>query len=191
MPERMLRASLGLQELVPLLTEADHPAVLDLGCVWQATVAFFTDVGCKVYTEDVFRGLSDALTESSPEAPSLEERFMAGVLQYPDRTFRGILGWDLFDYLPNELVEPLASRVHDLLEPGGALLLLCHNRLEGNGFIRYRVADPRSLELVPAPLPLRLQRVYANRALLNLFASFRSSRTFVGRDNLREVFLLK
>ena len=32
---------------------------------------------------------------------------------------------------------------------------------------------------------------YPNRALLNLFSAFRTSRTFVGRDNLRELLLLK
>ncbi|MBI4467100.1 MAG: class I SAM-dependent methyltransferase [Acidobacteria bacterium] len=183
------RASLGLQQFVPLLGEAEHPALLDLGCVWQATVAFFTSAGCKVYAEDLFKFLSQTASESGQEAP-LGERFLAAALRYPEGTFRGILAWDLFDYLPDELVEPLAAHLHGLLEPGGALLGLFHNRQEGS-FTRYRVLDGQTLELLPGSLPLSLARAYPNRTLLKLFAAFRSSRTFIGRDNLRELLLVK
>lgn len=184
------RASLALEQFVPLLAEADHPAVLDLGCVWQATVAFFTAAGCKLYTEDLFELLARVASEARPDQPPLQTRFLAAALDYPNQTFRGILAWDLFDYLPEELAEPLAARLHGLLEPGGALLGLFHTRREG-AFTRYRVLNSRTLELVPGSLPLALERAYANRALLNLFAAFRTSRTFVGRDNLRELLLVK
>ena len=185
------RASLGLEQFVPAVIETDRSAVLDLGCVWQSTVSFFTGAGCKLYTEDLFKQLQQARADAKPDAPPLAERFFAGALQYPEETFRGILAWDLFDYLPEELVEPLAARLYALVEPGGALLGLFHNRGESVRFLRYRVLDMRTLELLPGTLPLRLERTYANRALLNLFGAFRSSRTFVGRDNLRELLLVK
>jgi hypothetical protein len=185
------RTSLALEQFIPSLTEVDHPSLLDLGCVWQSTVSFFTQAGCKLYTEDLFNALSLARAETSPEAPPLAQRFLAGVLQHPRENFRGILAWDLFDYLPEELVEPVAARLYELLEPEGMLLLLCHKRPEGTSFTRYRVLDARTLELLPGSLPLSVERSYANRALLNLFAAFRSARNFVGRDNLRELFLTK
>jgi hypothetical protein len=188
---RNTRVSLALEQFVPWLTEVDHPSVLDLGCVWQATVNFFTQAGCKLYTEDLFKALSVARAETLPEAPPLTQRFLANVLQHPEENFRGILAWDLFDYLPGELVEPLAARFHALLEPEGMLLLLCHKRPEGVNFTRYRVLDARTLELLPGSLPLSVGRTYANRDLLKLFAAFRSARNFVGRDNLRELFLVK
>ena len=198
MAGRNLRASLALQQLVPVLSDAAHPAVLDLGCVWQSTVTFFTRLGCKVYTEDLFQSLQQALAETTPQAPPLGERFLKAALEYPAESFRAILAWDLVDYLPEELVEPLAARFHALLEPGGAFFGLFHNRPEETSFTRYRVLDNLTLELLPArpaggpgSLPLRLVRTYPNRALLNLFSAFRTSRTFVGRDNLRELLLLK
>ncbi|MBI2956734.1 MAG: class I SAM-dependent methyltransferase [Acidobacteria bacterium] len=189
-PERT-RASLGLPQFVAALEEVEHPAVLDLGRVWQATVAFFTRRHCKLYTEDLFQAVSDALAETRAEAPPLAERFLAAALPYPEESVRGILAWDVFDYLPDELVEPLAARLSAVLEPGGVFLGLFHNRLEDERFIRYRVLDEHTFELVPGVLALRRRRAFANRALVNLFSGFRSSRTFVGRDNLRELFLLK
>ena len=188
---RTTRTSLALEQFIPSLTEVDHPSVLDLGCVWQSTVTFFTQAGCKLYAEDLFNALSLARAETSPEALPLAQRFLAGVLRHPRENFRGILAWDLFDYLPEELVEPVAARLYELLEPEGMLLLLCHKRPEGTSFTRYRVLNARTLELLPGSLPLSVERTYANRALLNLFAAFRSARNFVGRDNLRELFLTK
>jgi len=188
---RNTRFSLGLEQFVPWLTEVEHPSVLDLGCVWQSTVSFFTQAGCKLYTEDLFKALSLARAETFPEAPPLAQRFLTNILRHPEENFRGILAWDLFDYLPEELVEPVAARLYDLLEPEGMLLLLCHKRAEGVSFTRYRVLDARTLELLPGSLPLSVERTYANRALLDLFAAFRSARNFVGRDNLRELFLTK
>lgn len=190
-PGRNTRTSLGLEQFVSLLADSPHPSLLDLGCVWQATVAFFTQAGCKVYTEDLFQVLQQARTDTRPEAAPLAERFLTGILRYPEGNFLGIIAWDLFDYLPEELTQPLAARLYALLEPGGALLGLFHNRAEETSFTRYRVLDARTLELLPGSLLLPLERTYPNRALLRLFGAFRSSRTFVGRDNLRELFLLK
>jgi hypothetical protein len=188
---RNTRTSLALEQFLPQVTEAEHPSVLDLGHVWQATVSFFTQAKCKLYTEDLFETLHEARAATKPGTPPLVERFLPAVLQYPAGHFRGILAWDLFDYLPEELVEPLAARLYELLEPGGALFLLCHKRKEETPFLRYRVLDGRTLELLPGSLPLQLERTYENRALLNLFSAFHSTRNFIGRDNLRELFVVK
>jgi hypothetical protein len=188
---RSLRTSLGLEEFVDTLEEATHPAVLDLGRVWHSTVSFFTGRGCKIYSEDLFQALHQAIIETSKDSPPLRERFLAAVLQYPEESLRGILAWDLLDYLPEELLHPVAERLWWLLEPGGVFLGLFHNSTNGVEHTRYRVADARTVELLPGSMPLRLQRTLPNRAVLNLFESPHSSRTFVGRDNLREFLVVK
>ncbi|MGH9788079.1 MAG: hypothetical protein ACRD4U_05190 [Candidatus Acidiferrales bacterium] len=188
---RSLRTSLGLEQFVETLEETRHPAVLDLGRVWHSTVSFFTGRGCKLYSEDIFQALHQAIVETGKNSPPLRERFLGSVLQYPEESVRGILAWDLFDYLPEELVHPVAERLWWLLEPGGAFFGLFHNTANGVDHTRYRVADGRTLELLPGSFPLRLQRTMPNRAVLNLFEGAHSSRTFVGRDNLREFLVVK
>ena len=188
---RSLRTSLGLEQFVETLEETSHPAVLDLGRVWHSTVSFFTGRGCKLYSEDIFQALNQAIVETCKDSPPLRERFLASVLQYPEESVRGILTWDLLDYLPEELLHPVAERLWWLLEPGGVFLGLFHNSVSGVEHTRYRVADGRTLELLPGSFPLRLQRALPNRAVLNLFEGAHSSRTFVGRDNLREFLVVK
>ncbi len=188
---RSLRTSLGLEQFVETLEETTHPAVLDLGRVWHSTVSFFTGRGCKLYSEDVFQALHQAIIETGKNSPPLCERFLGAALQYPEESVRGILAWDLLDYLPEELLHPVAERLWWLIEPGGVFLGLFHNSVNGVEHTRYRVADGRTLELLPGTFPLRLQRTLPNRAVLNLFEGAHSSRTFVGRDNLREFLVVK
>ena len=188
---RVVRTSLGLEQFVESLGDVHHPTVLDLGRVWNSTVTFFTGLGCKLYTEDLFQALYQALNENGPDSPPLLERFLGPALQYPEESLRGILAWDLFDYLPEGVVEPVAHRLFDRLEPGGAFLGFFHGRPDNTSFNRYRVLDPHTVELLPGSLPLRQQRSFANRAVLQLFQGAHSSRTFVGRDHLREFFVVK
>ncbi|MCI0402026.1 MAG: hypothetical protein L0212_00700 [Acidobacteria bacterium] len=188
---RALRTSLGLEQFVETVEETRHPAVLDLGRVWHSTVSFFTGRGCKLYSEDLFQSLHQAVIETSKDSPPLRDRFLASVLQYPEESVRGILAWDLLDYLPEELLQPVTERLWWLLEPGGVFLGLFHNSANGVEHTRYRVADARTVELLPGAMPMRLQRAMPNRAVLNLFEGAHSSRTFVGRDNLREFLVVK
>jgi hypothetical protein len=188
---RALRTSLGLEQFVEALEETRHPAVLDLGRVWHSTVSFFTGRGCKLYSEDLFQSLHQAVVETGKDSPPLRQRFLASVLQYPEESVRGILAWDLLDYLPEDLLQPVAARLWWLLEPGGVFLGLFHSSTGGVEHTRYRVTDARTLELLPGAMPMRLQRTIANRAVLNLFEGAHSSRTFVGRDNLREFLVVK
>jgi hypothetical protein len=53
------------------------------------------------------------------------------------------------------------------------------------------VLDAQNLELIPASCPFVPQRVFQNREISNLFCRFRSSKTFVGRDQLREGLFVK
>ena len=73
---------------------------------------------------------------------------------------------------------------------GGAMLGLFHSR-PAERFHRYRVADGQSVELLAAPTIVVHSRVFQNREILDLFAKFRSSKTFVGRDGVREALFLK
>jgi hypothetical protein len=198
------RLSNGLKDFLWHLDGIGHGYLLDLGPVWQSTVSFFVERGFKLYTEDLLwawkeflrveeerlRGLppEEAAAEIAPAARA--ERFLRGSLQYPDETFDAVLAWDLLDYLDGELVPRVLARLSKLLKERGVVLALFHSR-KPDSFHRYRVLDRQSLELLPAPALLPVQRIYQNREILNLFSRFHSSKTFVGRDQLREGLFIK
>lgn len=202
--ERNIRASNGLREFLWILSDVEHGRLLDLGPAWQATVNFFTDRGFRVVaTEDVLRAwkefleaeeeslrnaaIGDMLEGLAPAA--LAERFLETTLRFPAESFHAVLAWDVLDYLDNELLSRVVARLYEILRPGGAVLALFHSR-PAERFHRYRIVD-NAFELLPAPPPAAHERIFQNREILNLFAQFRSSKTFVGRDQLREGLIIK
>ena len=194
-----LRRSNGLKDFLWLMPEEPQGRLLDLGPVSQATVGFFTDRGFRVSAEDLMRGWSEFDAEEDrergaaaepPDAAALASKFLDGCLRFVPGTFHGILAWDIFDYLEPELLAPLVSRLYELLAPGGVLLAAFHDSAEIEAS-HYRVHDNETLELIPGRRPRAIRRVFQNREVLALFSGFRSSRTYVGRDHLREALFLK
>lgn len=204
---RNTRVSNGLKDFLWMLGEVEHGHLLDLGTVWQSTVGFFTERRFKVYTEDLLRTWRDFLAEDErrrrdaarsrrsaevepADCTALAEAFVEANLVHPAETFHAVLAWDVFDYLVPEAADRLVGRLYELLRPGGVMLAVFHSRAS-EVFTRYRIVDTQTIEVVPAPALLPSARVFQNREILNLFNRFRTSKTFVGRDYLREGLFAK
>jgi hypothetical protein len=198
------RLSNGLKEFLSQLNGIGRGHLLDLGPARQTTLNFFMERGFKVYTEDLlitWKNFLDAdekqwrearagatVPDMSPAARA--ERFLQTTLLHPPESFDAVLVWDLLDYLDGELVSRLVTRLTALTRDGGVAFAIFHSR-KPEGFHRYRVIDAQNLELIPTPCAFAPQRVFQNREISELFRRFRSSRTFVGRDQLREGLFVK
>jgi hypothetical protein len=198
------RISNGLKEFLWLISDVPQGRVLDLGPVWQSTVSFFVDKGYRVSTEDLLRAWKEFLGAEEENlrtarvgddigklsAMALADKFLETALQYPAESFHGVLIWDLLDYFDPEVVPRLMGRLSSLLHPGGTALALFHSRAPER-FHRYRIVDKQTVELLSSPTLAIHAHVFQNREILSLFGEFRSSKTFVGRDQLREGLFLK
>jgi hypothetical protein len=198
------RLSNGLKEFLWQLDGIGHGHLLDMGSARQTTITFFIERGFKVYTEDLlttwkhfldaddqWKGELSADADQSDLTPSARaERFLKSTLQYPEESFDAVLMWDILDYLDTDLMNRLAARVTSLVRDGGVVFAIFHAR-KPESFHRYRVLDAQNLELISATCPFAPQRVFRNREISNLFCRYRSSKTFVGRDQLREGLFVK
>jgi Methyltransferase domain len=198
------RLSNGLKEFLWQLEGIGHGHLLDLGPARQTTITFFIDRGFKVYTEDLLETLKNFLDEEAQRLKALPagadrsemtpggraQRFLDSTLSYPDDTFDAVLLWDVLDYIDSDLMTKLAARITSLVRDGGVVLGMFHQR-KPILFHRYRVLDAQNLELIPASCPFQSQRVFQNREISNLFCRYRSSKMFVGRDQIREGLFVK
>jgi hypothetical protein len=200
---RPTRFSNGLKEFLWQLDGINQGTLADFGSVSQATVTYFIERGFKVYTEDLLAGWGAFLQreaeratllppETQPEttAAAQAERFLSSNLRYPPNSFDAALLWDVLDYLDRDIARLFVERILSLMREGGAILAIFHTRTPEQ-FHRYRVLDAQNLELVSAAPLVSPQRTYQNREIQVLFERFRSSKTFVGRDQLREGVFLK
>jgi hypothetical protein len=198
------RLSNGLKEFLWQLDGIGRGHLLDLGPARQTTITFFIERGYKVYTEDLLttwknfldgeeqlkKNLAPDADRSAMTPAARAERFLETTLPYPEQTFDAVLMWDALDYLDADLMAKVVTRVTSLVRDGGVVFAIFHAR-KPEAFHRYKVLDAQNLELIPATCPFAPQRVFQNREISNLFCRYRSSKTFVGRDQLREGLFVK
>src|SRR5271157_3369212 len=198
------RISNGLKEFLWNLEGLGRGTLLDLGPAWQTTLSFFIERGFRVTSDDILRDWAefqaselaskmeiktgDDYAQRTPEA--LAKKFLDENLQYATSSFDALLLWDSLDYLEPSLVKPMVGQLTEMLRPGGVVLGMFHSK-KPEGFQRYRVMDTNTLQVLNAKPVLPLQKPLQNREIQELFGRFRTMKSFVGRDQLRESLFIK
>lgn len=193
--QRTSRRSTGFAEFTRSLKGSEELSVLDLGPTSAANIAFLTGFGGRVYNEDILRESLDReyMVKQQDGAESLDaQKFFVENLDYSEHRFDAILCWDIPDYLHEALVKPMVERIHKILKPSGILLAFFHTKDAGpdSPYCRYHIVNGEVLELEPRP-DFRLQRIFNNRHIENLFKDFASKKFFLARDNIREVLVVR
>lgn len=202
--ERTGRFSNGLKEFLWQLDDIGRGNLLDLGAVSQATVSYFIDRGFKVYTEDILGAWRNFVREEESQAgmfasggepldfspKARAERFLSANLRHEPNTFDAVLLWDLLDYVDRDTAPLYIARISAMVREAGAVLAVFHTRMPEQ-FHRYRVLDAHTLELAPTLQLVQPRHIYQNREIQDLFERFRTQKTYVSRDQLRENVFVK
>jgi len=206
--QRAQRHSTALNEFMRAIAHEESLCILDLGPTSANNIALLTDRGFQVYTEDLLTSAGDPslLIKDEFGATTIDiDRFLKENLAFRGQKFDAVLLWDVADYLPEVLVKPVIERICSVMKPKGILLSFFHTRDAGPEapYCRYHIAGQDSLELQLVPKVehngnghsderhYRLQRVFNNRHIENLFHEFGSLKFFLARDNLREVLVVR
>ncbi len=198
------RASNGLREFLWNLEGLERGTLLDLGPAWQTTLSFFIERGFRVTSEDILRDWAEfqakeeargreGLTaedyeQRTPE--TLAKKFLSENLQYPSSSFDALLMWDLLDYLEPTLAKHVVAHLTELLRPGAVVLAVFHSKKPA-GFQRYRVMDTNTVQVLGTKAIVPAQKLYQNREIQELFGRFRGMKSYVNREQLREILFIK
>jgi hypothetical protein len=198
---RSSRRSSGMAELSRLLASEHSLCVLDLGATSPNNIRYLTEHGHRVYSEDLLAASTDPSLATKDEQgnPILDsKKFLGDNLVYPAAQFDVALCWNLADYMDESLVKPVVGRLWSTLKPGGLLLAFFHTKEAGPDApcYRFHITGTDTLEMQPIELRrvtdnFRLQRVFNNRHIENLFRDFGSIKFFLTRDNVREVLVVR
>ena len=206
-PQRLTRRSSGMGEISRLLNSQETLCVLDMGATSASNISLFTGKGHKNYSEDLLRSSLDPALRVQDSAGKLvidSKKFLDENLVYPNAKFDVVLCWNLPDYLEENLVKPTIDRLWSVMKPGAVMLTFFHTQNAGpdSTCYRYHVADNDMLEMqevkfAPPGRPSsekqspKLQRVFNNRHIENLFRDFASIKFFLSRDAIREVLVVR
>ena len=202
-PAKRSRRSSGIAEISRLLNSEDSLCVLDLGSTSANNIRFLTAKGHKNYSEDLLQASLDPDIQVKNAEGKLvpdEKKFLEENLTYPNGLFDIVLCWNLPDYMEESLVKPTIDRLWSMLKPGGLLLVFFHTRDAGPDApcYRFHITGTDMLDMQEVRLAAkgekqspRLQRVFNNRNIENLFRDFASIKFFLARDAIREVLLVR
>ena len=193
--QKISRRSTGFNEFIRAISREEGLKILDLGSTSPANITFMTGLGHRFHQEDVLRLSSDKslIIPNGDNGTTIDvQRFLRENLNFGREEFDAVMFWDLADFLPEPLVKPLIERIHVAMKPGGIMLAFFHTKDAGPEapFYRYNIAAKDTLELQPIRA-FRLQRVFNNRHVENLFRDYSSIKFFLGRDNIREMLVIR
>jgi len=201
---RTQRHSGGFKEFMRSLASRDDLSVLDLGTTSAGNISLLTGRGYSVRTEDLLGAASDpdllVSAEDGTKTVDIDKFFKENLL-FRGQVFDAVFFWDIADYLPEPLVKPVIEKICCAMKPGGMLLAFFHTKDAGPNapYSRYHIIGDDALELQPMMVRngsggsslVKLQRVFNNRHIENLFRDYSSLKFFLARDNIREVLVVR
>ena len=192
-PEVHTRHSNGLEQFFSYIRDEVGLTILDLGGANQANVSFVTNLGHKLYSEDLLRNLRYFLSgskSSEPIHPDQVKEFLAQNLNYPADFFDGVLVWDALEYMEPLLLNAVIERFRQIVKANSYLLAVFHaqDKVDVAPHYVFRIHDAQTL-LLSLRSRERTVTAFNNRHLERLFQGFASLKFFLTRDHLREVII--
>ena len=197
--ERIPRHSSGWGQVLERMRKDESLRVLDFGATSSTNINFITSLGHSIYLANLVEDAAkrEWLIPGVPGEPDRfdVERFLETHLNFSGRGFDIVLFWDTADFLPQQLVGPVIERIHQVMAPGGHLLMMFHSATSSSGvsrtdFCRYHLTDKSSLDVQHAG-EYPLLNSYSNRQIEKLLESYKSYHFFLSKDNVREVLVTR
>jgi hypothetical protein len=189
------RTSNGLDQFFASLQGRENLNILDLAGASQANISFITNLGHRIFSDDILHTLDDAFgggdqfveNQSDPQRVA---QFLRQSLDFPDAHFDGALVWDTLQFLSPVLLQETVDRLCRILRPQASLLAFfnAEEKLSTIPVSSYRIVDSKTLLLLPRGARKPTQ-FFNNRTLEKLFQNFYSVKFFLTRDHLREVIV--
>ena len=189
---QMRRQSRGIEQFFSDISGVVGLSVLDFAGASQENIDFLTNLGHKVYTQDLVRSLDDAFGSDPGEQmnPGRIDYFLRTNFDYPADTFGGALLWDAFQFMGPALVNATVDRLYEIMQPKSYMLAFFTSNEKATEVPSYhfRLIDNKTIQLSDRGLRPSGQ-VFNNRSLEKLFGKFESVKFFLTRDSLREVII--
>ena len=189
------RHSPGLEQFFASLVGAPSVSILDLAGASQANIGFITNLGHRIYSDDILRALEVAFGDgpdffANQSDAGRVEQFMANTLDFQVNAFGGALLWDTLQFLSPPLLQQTLDQLFHILEPGSSMLAYFHadERSRMVPVTSYRIVDQKTVQMTPKGFAREAQ-FFNNRSLERLFQRFNSVKFFLTRDHLREVIV--
>ena len=110
------RSSHGLDQFFSSLQDQEGLSILDFSGASQANISFITSLGHRIYSNDVLRTMEETFGSGgdfveNQADPQRAATFLRESLDFPDRSFDGVLVWDTLQFLSPPLLQDTVDRL--------------------------------------------------------------------------------
>jgi hypothetical protein len=187
-----MRSSRGLEQFFFNIRDMIGLSILDLAGASQENIMYLTNLGHKVYSEDIVRSLEETFGPNPADQtnPGRIESFLHAHFDYAAGNFDGVLLWDSLQFMGPALLTATVDRLHDVMRPGSYLLtyLTANERVTEVPSHVFRIADNKNVLVAERGMRTSGQ-VFNNRNIEKLFSKFESVKFFLTKESLREVIV--
>jgi hypothetical protein len=188
------RNSHGLEEFCNALQERPGLTILDLAGANQDTISFVTNLGHRLYSDDLLleldRCFGDGDFYENQNDRRRAQEFLSNAFSFPTNHFDGVLLWDSLEFIAQPLLANVIARLLACSRKGCCLFALFRAQERGEPAPGYtfRIANAKTILMTPRGVR-RPAQFFNNRGLERLFQDFGSVKFFLTRDHLREVIV--
>jgi len=186
------RVSRGLEQFFFDIRDVVGLSILDLAGANQDNINFLTNLGHKIYSQDIVRSIDEAFGQVPAEQTNAAriEAFLKNNFDYPPDTFDGVLLWDSLQFMGPALLSATVERLSEVMRPKSYLLAFftANDKVFEVQSYAFRLVDHKTILLTERGMRPSGQ-VFNNRNLERLFGKFESVKFFLTRESLREVIV--
>ncbi len=166
------------------------PLLLDLGPVVGSNITYFGErLACKIFVDDLYADVESHARAGTRDqlATNLVTR-----LAHDPNSIDGILCWDLFDFLDRPTGQALATKLKELLRPGGAVYgLFGTTPIDLTHYTRFMVESDDTLRLRPYPATSIKRNVMLTRDINRMFEGLNVAESVLLKTSTRETLFRK
>ena len=191
-PAPFSRQSRGLEQFFLNIRDVVGLSILDLSGATQENIDFLTNLGHKLYSQDIMRSMDDAFGADPAEQTNASriDYFLRTNFDYQPDTFDGALLWDSLQFMGPALLNATVERLYEVMRPKSYLLAFFNANERATEVMShtFRIGDSKTIVLTERG-PRPSAQVFNNRNLEKLFGKFESVKFFLTRESLREVIV--
>jgi hypothetical protein len=172
------------------LAHEPTPLLLDLGPVVGTNISFFGErLACKIFVDDLFADIESHARKGTRD--QLAADLLARLAHEPN-SIDGVLCWDLFDFLDKPTGQALATKLKELLRPGGAVYgLFGTTPIDLTHYTRFMVEAEDTLRLRPYPATTTKRNVMLTRDINKMFDGLTVAESVLLKTSTRETLFRK
>jgi hypothetical protein len=163
-------------------------SILDLGPARGVNIGYWSQFGCRIWIEDLFRSIPIPVTAAEEDENAAVDGIFDDILDYGANTrFDVILAWDLFNYVGPQQLEALVHRLTFFCHSGTYLFALISNlqRIPAEPIV-FKIVDAEQMVYETTSVATRPCPRYQPRDIARLMARFRVAGSFLLRHGMQE-----